>query len=113
MEESKQGLRGSRGQFRRQADLRGKIARVHDVAEQRPHLAQIPVDPQIWAAFIDDVRHHIVGRARADLVDSGWQTSDRWHSNEAATQIRAIIEDIAASRPRRSPLVGCSVDTEH
>jgi thiopeptide-type bacteriocin biosynthesis protein len=45
------------------------------VAEQRSGLAEVPPDPQVWASFTSDVRHLLLGHARADLIGGDWLTS--------------------------------------
>ena len=51
--------------FNEQGDVWARIA------EQRSIFAQPPSDPQIWAAFTDDVQRLLVGEARAELR-GGW-----------------------------------------
>jgi thiopeptide-type bacteriocin biosynthesis protein len=50
--------------FNEQGDVWARIA------EQRSPFANPPSDPQIWAAFTDDVHRLLVGEARADLLGS-------------------------------------------
>ncbi|KPM56938.1 bacteriocin biosynthesis protein [Frankia sp. B2] len=45
------------------------------IVEQRPGLADLPADPQVRASFISDVRHFLLGDARADLIAPGWLTA--------------------------------------
>lgn len=45
------------------------------VAEQRSGLAEMPPDPQVWAAFTSDVRHLLLGHARTDLIGGNWLAS--------------------------------------
>jgi thiopeptide-type bacteriocin biosynthesis protein len=45
------------------------------VAEQRPGPAGVPPAPQAWAAFTSNVRHHLLGDPRTDLIDSHWLTA--------------------------------------
>jgi thiopeptide-type bacteriocin biosynthesis protein len=45
------------------------------VAAQRAGLAQMPSDLQVWASFTGNVRHLLLGRPRANLIDSDWLTA--------------------------------------
>ncbi len=45
------------------------------VAEQRSGLADAPPDPRVWASFTSDVRHLLLGDARADLISGDWLTA--------------------------------------
>jgi thiopeptide-type bacteriocin biosynthesis protein len=45
------------------------------VAEQRAGLAGVPPDSQVWASFTSDVRHLLLGDARADLIGGDWLTT--------------------------------------
>lgn len=45
------------------------------VVEQRPGGGGLPPDPQVWASFTSDVRHLLLGDARAHLIDGDWLTA--------------------------------------
>ncbi|GAB3977746.1 hypothetical protein GCM10029978_068400 [Actinoallomurus acanthiterrae] len=47
------------------------------LAEQRAGLPGQPSgpDPQVWASFTSDVRHLLLGTARADTIAGGWLTA--------------------------------------
>jgi thiopeptide-type bacteriocin biosynthesis protein len=68
------------------------------VAEQRSGLAQAPPDLQVWASFVDDVRHHIAGRACADLIGASWITSFQ----EAGRSLRTLRESGKLTRGVRA-----------
>ncbi|KLL10587.1 thiopeptide-type bacteriocin biosynthesis protein [Protofrankia coriariae] len=59
------------------------------VAEQRSGLAEVPPDPRIWASFTSDVRHLLLGHARADLIGGDWLAS----FHEAGRSLRSLREN--------------------
>lgn len=59
------------------------------VAEQRTGLPGQPADPQVWAVFTRDVRHLLLGQARADLIGPGWLAA----FEDTGTALRTLRED--------------------
>ncbi|WP_018501129.1 thiopeptide-type bacteriocin biosynthesis protein [Parafrankia discariae] len=58
------------------------------VAEQRSGLADLPSDPQAWASFTSDVRHLLLGGARADVLGRDWLAA----FEEAGRALRTLRE---------------------
>ncbi|MBX6389647.1 MAG: thiopeptide-type bacteriocin biosynthesis protein [Frankia sp.] len=68
------------------------------VTEQRPTPADLPPDPQVWASFTGDVRHILLGNARADLVDTDWLTA----FEDAGRKLRILRENGTLTRGIRA-----------
>lgn len=68
------------------------------VAEQRPHPASPAPSPQVWASFTSNVRHLLLGDARADLLGSAWPTA----FTETGRTLRTLRENGALTRGIRA-----------
>lgn len=68
------------------------------VAEQRSGHADVPPDSQVWACFTSDVRHLLLGDARADLIGGDWLTA----FEEAGTTLRTLRENGKLTRGIRA-----------
>ncbi|WP_322747934.1 MULTISPECIES: thiopeptide-type bacteriocin biosynthesis protein [unclassified Frankia] len=68
------------------------------VAEQRSGLADLPSDPRVWASFTSDVRHLLLGDARADLIGGDWLTA----FEETGRTLRTLRENAGLTRGIRA-----------
>jgi thiopeptide-type bacteriocin biosynthesis protein len=77
--------------FNEQGDVWARIA------EQRSIFAQPPSDPQVWAAFTDDVQRLLVGEARAELRGSWLDAFE-----DAGRSLRKLREEGQLTRGMRA-----------
>jgi thiopeptide-type bacteriocin biosynthesis protein len=67
-------------------------------AEQRSSHAPAPPGSQVWACFTSDVRHLLLGDARADLIGGDWLTA----FEEAGAALRTLRENGKLTRGIRA-----------